>query len=339
MILDELYMHRALSLAKLGLGTVSPNPMVGCVIVCDNKIIGEGFHQKHGESHAEVNSINSVADKSLLNKSTLYVTLEPCCHYGKTPPCAELIIKHKIPKVVVCNLDPNPLVAGKGIKKLQDSGIEVITNFLSDLGNELNKRFFTFFTKKRPYVILKWAQTQNGFVAKENYDSKWISNTYSRQLVHQMRAEEDAILVGYNTAFYDNPSLTVRGMPGKNPIRILIDKDLKISASSNIYNLDAKTLVFNVLKSENNQNISFIKSDGSLEFMLNSLAEKNIQSIIIEGGSATLQKFIAANLWDEAIIFESKIFFETGVKAPAIQGKICQKKHIFEDKMIIYKNI
>lgn len=331
-------MFRALELARLGLGNVSPNPMVGCVIVCDNRIIGEGFHQQFGQAHAEVNAINSVSDKSLLSKSTLYVTLEPCCHFGKTPPCADLIIKHKIQNVIVCNPDPNALVAGKGISKLEAAGIRVISNVLAAEGNELNKRFFAFHTKHRPYILLKWAQTQDKFVAKQNFDSKWISNPYARQQVHQMRANEDAILVGFNTAFYDNPSLTVRDAAGKNPIRVLLDPNLEIPETHFIYNTEAKTLVLNQIKSAENQHIHFINCGQSAENIIEVLYQQNIQSVIIEGGSATLQKFINANLWDEAHVFESETIFGQGIKAPITTQKMLLETNLMGDKWMKYKN-
>lgn len=331
-------MFRALELARLGLGNVSPNPMVGCVIVYDNKIIGEGFHHQFGQPHAEVNAINSVSDVHLLSKSTLYVTLEPCSHFGKTPPCADLIIKHKIQTVIICNLDPNPLVAGKGIAKLQAAGINVISGVLEADGNELNKRFFTFHTKHRPYIILKWAQTQDKFVAKQNFDSKWISNQYARQQVHQMRANEDAILVGFNTALYDNPSLTVRDAAGKNPVRVLLDRNLEIPETHHIFNSDAKTLVLNQIKTAENQNIQYLNCTQSAENIVAVLYQQNIQSVIIEGGSATLQKFITANLWDEAHIFESKTVFGQGIKAPIITQKMFLETNLMGDKWMKYKN-
>ncbi|MEQ9412696.1 MAG: bifunctional diaminohydroxyphosphoribosylaminopyrimidine deaminase/5-amino-6-(5-phosphoribosylamino)uracil reductase RibD, partial [Cyclobacteriaceae bacterium] len=220
MISDKFYMLRAMELAKNGIGHVSPNPLVGCVIVYEGKIIGEGWHGKYGEAHAEVNAVNAVADKSILNGAAVYVNLEPCAHTGKTPPCADLLVKHKVKRVVIANVDPNPLVAGKGIAKLKDAGVEVLTGVLEEAGRELNKRFFTFLKHKRPFVILKWAQTSDGFIARENFDSKWISNEYSRKLVHKWRTEEDSILVGYNTALYDNPKLTARDWTGRNPVRI-----------------------------------------------------------------------------------------------------------------------
>ena len=220
MVAPEIYMHRALELARNGAGKVSPNPMVGCVIVHNGTIIGEGWHQQFGGPHAEPNAIAAVNNQELLKDATLYVTLEPCAHFGKTPPCAHLIIEKQIPRVVVCNLDPNPLVAGKGIKLLKDAGIEVKTGILAQEGAFLNRRFFTYINHKRPFIILKWAETADGFVARENYDSKWISNALSRKLVHKWRTEEDAILVGKNTALYDNPQLTSRDWEGKNPISV-----------------------------------------------------------------------------------------------------------------------
>jgi diaminohydroxyphosphoribosylaminopyrimidine deaminase/5-amino-6-(5-phosphoribosylamino)uracil reductase len=219
-------MSRALELARLGFGKVSPNPMVGCIIVCEGKIIGEGFHQQYGGPHAEVNAIHSVKDKTLLKQSTVYVTLEPCAHYGKTPPCAKLLVEHLVKKVIISNVDPNPLVSGKGIEILRSAGIEVETGLLEQEGLELNKRFFKSIRENAPYIILKWAQTADGFIARDDFDSKWISNKISRKLVHKWRSEEDAILVGKNTAKYDNPTLNVRDWVGKDPLRIVIDHEL-----------------------------------------------------------------------------------------------------------------
>ncbi|HEY5824526.1 MAG TPA: bifunctional diaminohydroxyphosphoribosylaminopyrimidine deaminase/5-amino-6-(5-phosphoribosylamino)uracil reductase RibD, partial [Cyclobacteriaceae bacterium] len=211
---DELFIQRTFELAQIGIGQVSPNPRVGAVVAHDGKILGEGWHKKYGEAHAEVNAILSVKDHSLLKESTVYVNLEPCSHFGRTPPCADLLIRHQVKKVVICNVDPNPLVAGQGINKLRDAGIEVVAGVLEAEGRKLNKRFFTLIEKQRPYIILKWAQTADGFVARENYESKWISNDFSRQLVHQWRSEEDAILVGTKTAAHDNPQLDVRDWSG-----------------------------------------------------------------------------------------------------------------------------
>ena len=232
----ETYMKRAMELAKNGSGQVSPNPLVGCVIVHDGRIIGEGWHKKYGGPHAEVHAIDSVEDKQVLRESTLYVNLEPCSHTGKTPPCADMIISHKLSKVIIANRDNNPLVAGRGIKKLRDAGIAVITDILSNEGQELNARFFTYMEKQRPRIILKWAETSDGFIARKNNDSKWISDEYSRQLVHKWRSEEDAVLVASGTAWHDNPSLSVRDWTGRDPVRIVIDRYLKLGPNQNLFN-------------------------------------------------------------------------------------------------------
>ena len=245
---SQLFMQRALQLARLSAVTVSPNPMVGCVIVHNGKIIGEGYHQKYGDAHAEVNAVNAVSDKSLLSESTVYVTLEPCSHFGKTPPCADLLIKHKFKKVIVCNYDPNPLVAGQGIEKLRQAGIEVEVGLLEEEGRELNKRFFTYIEKKRPYIILKWAESADGFIAKGIYETVQISNLLSRRFVHKMRSEEDAIMVGTNTAKYDNPTLNTRFWTGKNAVRVLIDRELSLSKNLHIFDNSQKTICYNSLK-------------------------------------------------------------------------------------------
>jgi diaminohydroxyphosphoribosylaminopyrimidine deaminase/5-amino-6-(5-phosphoribosylamino)uracil reductase len=319
---DELFMLRAMDLALLGSGLVSPNPLVGCVITHDGKIIGEGWHKKYGEAHAEVNAVNSVSDKRMLKESSVYVTLEPCSHFGKTPPCADLLIEHQVKKVVVANLDSNPLVAGEGIRKLRAAGIDVITGVLSKKGRALNKRFFTFVEKHRPYIILKWAETADGFVARKNFDSKWISDEYSRQLVHKWRTEDDAVLVGMRTAQLDNPELNVRNWSGRNPIRIVIDRFLKLNEKIHLFDGSQKTICYNVLKHEEHQNLSLVRIDEEnfLQQLIHDLYKKKIQSVIVEGGSQTLQAFIESGLWDEARIFVSAQSFQTGVKAPAIAG-------------------
>jgi diaminohydroxyphosphoribosylaminopyrimidine deaminase / 5-amino-6-(5-phosphoribosylamino)uracil reductase len=332
-------MQRALELAELGKGSVSPNPMVGCVIVHDNKIIGEGYHKKYGEAHAEVNAIASVTDHSLLPKSTIYVTLEPCAHFGKTPPCADLIISKKIKHVIIACLDPFEKVAGKGVQKLVQSGADVKIGTLESEAIELNNRFFTSIKKKRPYVILKWAQTKDGFVARENFDSKWISNEYSRQLVHKWRTEEDAILVGKNTALHDNPSLTAREWQGKNPSRVLLDTNLEVPRNSNLFNDQAPLLVFNSIKDETEVNVTWIKIDLNNPLnVLQKLHELNIQSIIIEGGAQTLNSFIDQNCWDEARVFTAQATFENGIAAPSVGGDLIHSETIFEDQLKIYKN-
>ncbi|MEO8933018.1 MAG: bifunctional diaminohydroxyphosphoribosylaminopyrimidine deaminase/5-amino-6-(5-phosphoribosylamino)uracil reductase RibD [Xanthomarina sp.] len=333
MKIHEKYIKRCIEIAKNGLGSTAPNPMVGCVIIYNNEIIGEGFTSTYGGNHAEVNAIEAVKDKTLLNKATLYVTLEPCSHYGKTPPCSDLIIKHKIPHVVIGTTDTYSEVAGKGIEKLKKSGCQVIAGILENECKEHHKRFFTFHNKKRPYIILKWAETQDGFISPETRNEQkpvWITNKYSRQLVHKWRAEEQAILVGTKTVLEDNPSLTVRDWTGKNPVRVVLDKKNKLSRDYQVFNEEAETLII---------------SDNEIDFSTNLAAQicsylhnKNIQSIIIEGGRQTLQTFIDENIWDEARVFIGKSTFRKGVKAPNILGEIQSKTLIIDDILKIYSN-
>lgn len=333
MKLHEIYIKRCLDLAKNGLGTTYPNPMVGSVIVHNGKIIGEGWHKKAGEAHAEVNAINSVKNKSLLKESTIYVSLEPCSHFGKTPPCSDLIIHHKIPNVVIGTIDPFAKVAGNGIKKLIEAGCKVTVGVLESKCNELNKRFFTFHQKKRPYIILKWAETTDGFIAPKARDKKepvWITNPYSRQLVHKWRSEEQAILVGTQTVLDDNPSLTVRDWTGNNPVRIVLDKKNKIPKENLIFDSSARTIL--VSESDINYNESIAKQIVALLF------KKDIQSVIIEGGNKTLQTFIDENLWDEARVFKGNTIFSSGTNAPVITEKIIAQKKIVNDQLVIYSN-
>jgi len=335
---DELFMHRAFELAALGRGLVSPNPLVGCVVVHNDRIVGEGFHQKYGEPHAEVNAIESVVDKTILNECALYVNLEPCSHTGKTPPCADLLIRCKIKKVIIANVDSNPLVAGEGIKKLRAAGIEVTTGVLEKFGREFNKRFFTYMEKQRSYVILKWAETADGFVARENFDSKWISNEHSRQLVHKWRTEEDAILVGSKTAAHDNPLLNVRDWTGRNPVRIVIDRFLKLSERLHLFDRSQKTICYNVLKHEEHPNLSLIRLDEEdfLNALMHDLYKQKIQSVIIEGGAHTLSRFIESNVWDEARIFSSEKTFKKGIEAPNLQGTLISQESILNDTLKTY---
>lgn len=314
-------MYRALDLARLGFGNVSPNPMVGCVIVHNDKIIGEGFHQVCGGPHAEVNAINSVKDKSLLGQSIAYVSLEPCAHVGKTPPCAHLLAEHHLKKVVISTVDPNPLVAGKGIDILRNAGIEVETSMLEKEGQDLNKRFFTSITKSRPYIILKWAETADGFIARKNYDSKWISNEFSRKLVHKWRSEEDAILVGKNTALHDNPTLNVRDWEGKDPLRIVIDHQLQLDPSLSLFNQKIATICYNLVKNEQMKNLDFVKlnENNFLNELLDDLHKRGIQSLLIEGGAFTTNSFIKAGQWDEARFFRSETCFGDGISAPQLK--------------------
>ncbi|TRX22419.1 bifunctional diaminohydroxyphosphoribosylaminopyrimidine deaminase/5-amino-6-(5-phosphoribosylamino)uracil reductase RibD [Flavobacterium franklandianum] len=349
---NEKYIRRCLELANNGLGTTHPNPMVGSVIVCDGKIIGEGWHKKSGEPHAEVNAVNSVKDKSLLKKSTIYVSLEPCSHFGKTPPCCDFIIENEIPNVVIGTVDPNVKVAGNGIKKLIEAGKNVIVGVLEAECNELNKRFFTFHQKKRPYVILKWAETKDGFVApleicrKILNDNKqkpvWITNEFSRQLVHKWRSEEQAILVGTNTVIDDNPKLDVRDWTGKNPTRIVLDQNNRIPKENYIFDNQVKTIVFSNSSTRiNEENTTFEIIDfkqNLAEQILNVLYKNQIQSVIIEGGAQTLQTFINENLWDEARVFIGNQSFSTGIKAPILALKNSEKHSIENDILIISRN-
>ncbi|CEN34127.1 Riboflavin biosynthesis protein RibD (Includes: Diaminohydroxyphosphoribosylaminopyrimidine deaminase; 5-amino-6-(5-phosphoribosylamino)uracil reductase) [Capnocytophaga cynodegmi] len=344
---DTKMMNRCIQLAYNGLGSTYPNPMVGCVIVHQDKIIGEGWHRRAGEPHAEVNAIRSVKDKSLLPKGTLYVSLEPCSHFGKTPPCSDLIIKYKIPKIVIGTTDPFAKVSGTGIAKLKEAGCEVIVGVLEKECQELNKRFFTFHQKKRPYIFLKWAETRDGFMApetKDKLDPKWITNFYSRQYVHKIRSEEQAILVGTNTILHDNPKLNVRDWFGGNLLRVVIDKDLKIPRNFLVWNDEQSTLfISEKVNNESFKNTSFHKIDFSANLpqqICNVLFEKNIQSLIVEGGRSVLQQFIEANLWDEAFVFVGNICFEKGLKSPDFQKKTLKEVREFdEDTLFIYSNL
>jgi len=317
----EFYMKRAIYLAKRATGLTKPNPMVGCVIVHEDKIIGEAWHHKAGKSHAEINAINSVFDKNLLKNSTLYVTLEPCSHHGKTPPCAEKISKIGIPKVVVGTLDPNEKVNGKGIQIIKNSNIEVITDILENECRELNKYFFYFHEKKRPYITLKWAESADGFIDKD-FKPFSITNSLSQWENHNFRAKNEAILVGTNTVLRDNPRLTVRGLSGKNPIRIILDRNLLISQNFNILNQDSETIILNEKEEKNIKNLYYIKLDFDDFFLCNTmklLHERNIQSLIVEGGAFTLNEFLKFDLWDEIRIFKSKdLILKNGTKAPDI---------------------
>ncbi|MVN20841.1 bifunctional diaminohydroxyphosphoribosylaminopyrimidine deaminase/5-amino-6-(5-phosphoribosylamino)uracil reductase RibD [Mucilaginibacter arboris] len=344
----EKYLHRCLELAALGIGFVSPNPMVGAVIVHQNKIIGEGYHQKYGQPHAEVNAVNSVFlrqlnAEELLKEATIYVSLEPCAHFGKTPPCSDLIIRHQIPKVVVGCRDPFVQVDGKGIEKLKSAGIEVIESVLEAECLELNKRFFTRIQKQRPYVILKWAQTQDMFFAPENGSKQWISDAISKKLVHHWRSEEDAILVGKNTAAADNPQLNNRYQPeAKQPKRIVLDRRLELSHQLHLFDQSVETLVFNEVKTALEGKIKCISlEDFDLflpQYVLFQLYLQDIQSVIIEGGAKTLKLFIEAGLWDEARIFTSKARWGKGIKSPEITGELKSSITVGEDELVVISN-
>jgi diaminohydroxyphosphoribosylaminopyrimidine deaminase/5-amino-6-(5-phosphoribosylamino)uracil reductase len=346
--IHEKYIKRCIELAKNGLGKTYPNPMVGSVIVLNDSIIGEGWHQKAGEPHAEVNAINSVKDKTLLSKATIYVSLEPCSHYGKTPPCANLIVEKGIKNVVIGSIDTNSVVSGRGVKHLIANGCNVIVGVLEDECEELNKRFFTFHSKKRPYIILKWAETSDGFIDKlrgknVKQSPNWISNSYSQQFVHKIRAEEQAILVGTTTALNDNPSLNVRSWFGINPIRIILDRALKIPKNYNLYDETVQTIVFTDVNSEKSviKNKVFEQVDFSKNVpkqLCDILWKYEIQSIIIEGGAKTLQSFINENLWDEAFVFQGAVVFKMGLQAPKIRKAPILIQKISTDALKIYKN-
>ena len=334
-------MSRCLQLAKLGAGNVAPNPMVGAILVYNDKIIGEGYHQQCGEAHAEVNCIASVSKENipLIKESTLYVSLEPCSHFGKTPPCTDLIIKNKIKKVVIGCKDVYKEVSGKGIEKLQNAGVGVIPGILEKESISINKRFFTFHQKFRPYVILKWAQSSNLKVGSNNSPRILISNEYSNRLVHKWRGEEEGILVGTNTIIQDNPSLTTRLWPGKNPVRIIIDKDLKLSQSAKIFDREAKTIIYNLIRNSNEENVSYIKIEQQdfLQGLLQSLFELKIISILIEGGAKTLGSFIERDLWDEArVITNEELIIENGINAPEMKDFILQNQERYSGDRISY---
>jgi diaminohydroxyphosphoribosylaminopyrimidine deaminase/5-amino-6-(5-phosphoribosylamino)uracil reductase len=341
-------MRRCLELAALGMGNVSPNPMVGAVVVYQGNIVGEGYHEKYGKAHAEVNAINRVIEKyanyaEILLQSTIYVSLEPCAHYGKTPPCADLIIKHRIPTVVVGCRDPFDQVDGKGIEKLQEAGIDVITGVLEEDCKWLNCRFFTRVQKHRPYIILKWAQTADGFFASADGSQFWITGLEARKLVHQWRGEEDAVLIGKNTAAIDNPQLNVRYGKGKNPKRVVIDRRLELNLALNIFDQSVETLIFNERKTDINGKNKYIALEDFDRFVpqyiLYQLYLQDMQSVIIEGGAATLTQFIEAGLWDEARIFTGDVNLTEGINAPEIDGIMATEYFLGKDVLkILYNN-
>ena len=323
-MIEEVWMHRALQLATLGLGKVQPNPLVGAVLVHNNHIIGEGFHRQYGATHAEVNAIHAVENYELLKESTLYVNLEPCAHFGKTPPCASLIIEKKIPKVVIGTRDANPKVNGKGIEMLKNAGIEVVENVLKEECLALNKRFFTWHTQKRPYLFLKWAQTKNGFMDMDCRDAAcrvstklnyWITNEALRVWTHKLRNEEQAILIGYNTFVNDKPQLTNRLYGTNQPRRFVLCDERK----------------------PENPSGSFHFLTGELTDILSELYLQNIQSVIVEGGKKTLQRFLDAQLWDEMYVLVGNVEWENGVPAPKLSNNLDVMINI-EDDLLLYSH-
>ena len=329
------YMKRCIELASKEIGNTYPNPLVGCVIVHENKIIGEGSHKAYGEKHAEVNAINSVNDKELLANSTLYVNLEPCNHHGKTPPCSELILKYKIKNVVIGSIDPNKMVKGGGIEKLESNGCNVTYGILENECDYLNKRFFTYHKKRRPYVILKWAESNDGYISpiKSNREVYWISGEKSKKLSHKWRSEEHSILVGVQTIIDDNPILTTRLVNGKNPIRIVLDPNCRIPINSKVFSKDSQTIILS--KTGNNlieKNIKIINYD-KMEFILRSLYDLKFQSVIIEGGAKTIKNFLDSDTWDSIRIFKSNKNLKDGIKSPKIDISKFQKTKIGDDTL------
>jgi len=341
----EKFMQRCLDLALLGMGDVAPNPMVGCVIVHEGKIIGEGYHQKIGEPHAEVHAIRSVLNPEFLAQSTLYVSLEPCTHFGKTPPCSDLIIENRIPHVVIGTIDPFVKVAGKGIERMQAAGIHVETGILEKECRELNRRFFTFHEKMRPYILLKWAQTLDGFIDTDRTETQhptWITNALSKRLVHKQRSEESAILIGTNTAQYDNPALTVREWMGNQPVRMVIDRTQRLNSSLTLFDQKAPTWVFTDAECEDTENVKFITLDFEQDILPQMLAElysRDILSVVVEGGSILLDSFLSHGLWDEAFVYTGNQFFGKGVVAPNISGKVIAFEQLDECKLHVLRRV
>lgn len=341
-----MYMSRALELASKGRYSVAPNPMVGAVITYQDRIIGEGYHREFGQAHAEVNAINSVKDKALLKGATLYVSLEPCSHFGKTPPCAKRIIEEGIPKVVVASKDPSEKVAGKGIDQLIAAGITVNFGILEKEAIRLNRRFHTFHREKRPFILLKWAESKDGFMGRKTDDPEkadsWITNPLSKQLVHQWRAEEMGILVGRGTAETDDPELSCREYAGENPIRFLIDPQLKIKSTAKIFNDVAQTVILNqkINREEGNRHyLKFDKKEDLFQLLFEHCLKNDIHSIMVEGGAATLQSFIDAGFWDEARVFKGQKSFGGGIRPPQIKASLAKKEMIREDLLLTYQNI
>lgn len=324
---DEIYMHRCIQLARNGLCGAAPNPMVGAVIVCDGKIIGEGYHAKCGEAHAEVNAIRSVKNQELLKRSTIYVSLEPCAHYGKTPPCADLIVEKQLKRVVVGCQDPFAKVDGKGIEKLRQAGIEVTVGVLETECLELIERFVTYHARKRPFITLKWAQSEDGFIDLNRTAGEPVklSNDFTSMLVHKRRAEHDAILVGTRTALLDNPSLNVRNWYGKSPLRLVIDRNLTLPSHLKLFDGSQPTILFTAQRKENLHHVEYVTLDFSqsiLPQIVEALHARKIQSLLVEGGAMLHQSFIADNLWDEAFVEVAPIALGSGVKSPSLPDEM-----------------
>jgi diaminohydroxyphosphoribosylaminopyrimidine deaminase/5-amino-6-(5-phosphoribosylamino)uracil reductase len=343
----EYYMMRCIELARLGMGKVSPNPVVGAVIVCDGRIIGEGYHEAFGEAHAEVNALKSVLDKypdgqDLLKRSTIYVSLEPCVHFGKTPPCTDSIINHSIPRAVIGCRDPFNHVNGKGTEKLKDAGIEVIEGVCEDQCITLNKRFITRIHKQRPYIILKWAQTRDDFFAPADGSKKWITSIHSKQLVHRWRSEEDAVLVGKNTALADDPQLNVRYWSGRSPVRIVVDRNLDLPRSLRVFDQSQDTIIFNAIQTQIEGRTKYLELEDFdtllPQLICYQLYLMDIQSIIIEGGAKMLNLFITAGLWDEARVFTGAQAWGAGIQSPILNGTLVESVSVGPDRLTIWQN-
>jgi diaminohydroxyphosphoribosylaminopyrimidine deaminase/5-amino-6-(5-phosphoribosylamino)uracil reductase len=341
-------MQRCIELATLGAGSVSTNPMVGCVIVKNGIIIGEGWHMRFGEAHAEVNAVNSVKNKSDIEGATVYVNLEPCSHHGKTPPCADMLIAHKPARVVIGMADPFEKVAGRGIEKLRAAGIHTDVGLMAEACAELNRRFITFHKKKRPYIILKWAQTANGFlgpdrnkVTAEEFESqRHITGRVVQKLVHRWRTEEDAVMVGTNTALNDDPALNAREWTGRNPTRIVIDRELNLPPDLKLFDGSAHTIVFTAAEKKPATNLSYVQVDFENDLLKNMLRElhaRTIQSVVVEGGARLLQAFIREELWDEAIVFSSPKALEDGIAAPLLPCDTVEQEMIDDVMMSVYR--
>jgi diaminohydroxyphosphoribosylaminopyrimidine deaminase/5-amino-6-(5-phosphoribosylamino)uracil reductase len=346
MTTDEQYMYRCLELAIKGLGRVAPNPLVGAVLVHDNRIIGEGWHQQYGGPHAEVHCVLDAIEKgnvSLIPKSTLYVSLEPCAHQGKTPPCDQLIIRYKIPRVVIGCRDPFPQVNGKGIAHLQAAGIEVVEGVLQTQCLQMNKRFFCFHQQQRPYIMLKWAETADGFIGSGKKERILISSTATNLLVHQIRSQEAAIMVGSNTVVMDNPQLTNRSGSGGQPVRVIIDRMLHLHHDYHVFDQTVNTIVLNEVRHQKDHHLLLYQLNPGLPFVQSvcaALVALGLQSVLIEGGAKLLQLFLDANCWDEAMVIKSKMLYEQpGVQAPVVRGyDNVEQQQFGEDLISFYLN-
>lgn len=339
----EAYMRRALDLALLGAGAVSPNPMVGCVIVKGDRVIAEGWHKKFGGPHAEVEAVHALEHPGDVEGADVYVSLEPCAHQGKTPPCADLLAELRPAKVYACNLDPNPLVAGKGMERLREAGIETHVGLLEEEGREINRRFFTHIVEKRPYVILKWAQTLDGFIARKDFDSKWISNRYSRALVHKWRSEEDAILVGTNTAEHDDPQLNVRDWTGRDPLRVALDLNDRLPEGLKLFGGSQPTAVISQFRNPRVEGkVEYVKvkveRHDFIRPMLAALYERKVGSLVVEGGARLISTFQDVGLWDEAQVFLCDASFGEGVEAPRLRGKLHGETRLTGDRLLFFRN-